>query len=98
MLLEENIELKVILTEFKPNAMHDDFDSGEFAFYDASIIKIIHPSDLKGKTLTIYHGISPSPNNLWRKINQELKFSIKKELINEKELIFDGAINNLQVI
>ncbi|HBY95510.1 MAG TPA: hypothetical protein DEP84_16400 [Chloroflexi bacterium] len=90
------IEVEATVIEFIPNAMHDEFDSGAFASYDATRLRLLAPPHLRGNTLTIYHNESPAATSPWREINRKMRFSMKEGDLKGEQLLFDGAVYDVR--
>lgn len=95
--MSDTIEVDAVVTKFTPNAMHDNFGSGGFAWYDATQVEILAPAQWRGTKLTIHHSESPELPSPWREIDRKLRFSISEDDLKGESVLFDGAVTNLQV-
>jgi hypothetical protein len=95
--MSDTIAVEAVVKEFRPNAMHDNFGSGGFAWYDATQLEILAPAQWRGTKLTIYHSESPEVTSPWRELDRTLRFSISEDDLKGESVLFDGAVTNLQV-
>lgn len=92
------IEIRAKVADYKPNAMFDDYDSGAFAAYDATMLQIISPVETVGEELTLYLNQPCSPDDVWRKIGSEVRFTIDHDLFEKSSILFVAAVKDVQVI
>jgi len=95
--MSDRIEVEAIVRKFTPNAMHDNFGSGGFAWYDATQLEILVPAQWRGTKLTIYHSESPELTSPWRDIDHKLRFTMSEDDLKGESVLFDGAVTNLQI-
>jgi hypothetical protein len=93
--ISDTITIEAVVRKFIPDAMSDHYVSGGFASYDATELKIVAPHHLKGRTITVFHGVSPVAGSPLRKPNKKLQFSIQTSYLAENQTLFDGAISNI---
>ena len=89
------IEVEAEVKTFTPNAFHDNFGS-RFASYDATELEVLQPARWRGTTMTIRHTASPEAASPWREIGRRLRFSISEDDLQGSNVLFDGAVTNLQ--
>jgi hypothetical protein len=95
--MSDTIEVEAIVRKFTPNAMHDNFGSAGFAWYDATQLEILAPAQWRGTRLVIHHSYSPEATSPWREIDRKLRFSISEDDLTGESVLFDGAVTNLQI-
>ncbi len=91
------VKVRAIIVDFIPRADHIDFDSGNSTTYDATLLRITAPLELKDNKLFIYRlsvdQVSVEDEK-WRNLNKELEFTIEKQFL-EKGECFEGVISNI---
>jgi hypothetical protein len=90
------VKFETTVVRFQPNAMHDRFPGGGFASYDASELRVESPPERRGETLLIYHRPSPPESSPWRQAGRKLRFGIREEDLRNLQVLFDGAVEDLQ--
>jgi hypothetical protein len=77
---------------FHPQAMHEDFEDGGWATYDAVVFKILSPVEWEGTNLTIY--CHPEDTNvIFKTVGDVFQFRIEEDLLGAGPgSLFDGAI------
>ena len=95
------LPLKIIarVLQYTPEAMHDHFDDGYFAAYDATRVCILHPRELAGRTLAVYHQEPAELNSPWRAENKILQFEIAEHTLKARSTtLFAGAASKLKIV
>lgn len=93
--MSDTVEVEAEVRTFTPNAFHDNFGS-RFASYDATELEVLEPAQWRGTRVRIHHTTSPEAASPWREIGRRLRFSIGEDDLKGNNVLFDGAVTNLQ--
>lgn len=80
--MNESIRLKVIVSKYQTEAVHDDFLDGTSRSFDLTVLQILEPNDRMGQILNILHHEKPMPNSNWTATGQKFTVDIKKIYLN----------------
>ena len=93
--MSETVEITAKVTDYRPNAMSDEYNSGGFAVYDATILEVISPAEKAGSVLPIYHNQPPPNDSVWRAAGARICFRIDKRLMEGGYLLFSAAAKDV---
>ena len=94
-----SLQIIARVIQYTPSAMHDYFDDGSFAAYDATRVCILHPHELAGRTLDFYHQEPAELNSPWRARNKILQFEIAEHVLKARSTtLFAGAASKLKIV
>ncbi|MDB5064475.1 MAG: hypothetical protein JWM18_909 [Chloroflexi bacterium] len=98
--MSATVPVHVIATvrQYIPDAIHDHFDDGSFASYDATQLAVVEPERLRPEALTIHHSEKPTPDSPWRQVGRRLSFTIPRDLLRPDTVLFDGSVQDLHVL
>jgi hypothetical protein len=102
------VNVRAEVGRYIPQALHEDYDDGRWATFDAVEFRIISPAEWTGTNLVVY--CTPgSTNAIFRKPGAMCSFTIRREYVAGKSTDtktgrtiihspFDGALENLKEI
>lgn len=96
--MTELIKVVAIIVELVPHAMTQQFEGGGFARYDASVLRILQPDNLKDTLLTIYHSQPLPDHSPLRKANNRLTFEIEEYYLSGNYVLFTKALRNMEIV
>jgi hypothetical protein len=78
------ITVAASISQYKSEAVYDDFSDGTSASYDLSVIKIIEPKKYEGIELSVLHDVPASPESVWFKTGAVYLFELDEEIIGKQ--------------
>lgn len=93
-LVDDIIPVEARVVHFTPDAAHDSYDDGGFAFYDATELELLSPSFLQGRRLRIY--LDPAAPDVLRTPDTMVAFSVKRNRLLGGRRLFAGALSNVR--
>ena len=95
---QDKIALTAKVDAYHPQAMHEDYDDGGWATYDAVVFQILSPSEWKGTNLTILCH-PEDPNVTFKTVGDVFQFEIREDYLGKRDgSLFDGAIQIVKKI
>jgi hypothetical protein len=91
------IKVHASVADYRANAMFDRLQDGRVVSYDASILKVLNPDEVRREALTIYHSEPAPADSPWRAIGGELTFTLDPDLLKDDVLLFDGAPQDVRL-
>ena len=92
------IDIEAQVIEYKPDAMQDDFASGAFASYDATVFEVLSPRRIKGQNIAVFHQEPAPENSFWRKVGAKLHFSVEESDLASNITLFTRGLWNIREI
>lgn len=90
------IRLAVIVLDYRPQAIHDDYIDGSSKSFDLTTLIIKSPEMVAGRELSVVHSIPPADGSVWTAAGSELIVEIKRSLLNGRE--FDFPPESIRII
>jgi hypothetical protein len=94
---DPRIEVKATVEEFAERAMTDHFESGADVSYAATALRLDAPERFAGRRLGIFHDREVPADSPWRQVGRRLRFKILEGLLTSEDVLFVGAVHDLQV-
>ena len=85
------VPVRAVVVEYMRDAMHDRFDDGSFATYDATKVQVVEPVQLAGRKLVFYHERTMPLESPWRAKGRTLRFDIDEHLLLDRKMVLFSA-------
>ncbi len=92
------LSVTAVVMRYEPNALHDTFDDGTVASYDATELRIVRPEKYAGK-FVVYHDEPADAQNPWKAIGATIAFRLNAKYLDAKDTqVFRGAVEAVTVL
>lgn len=85
--MNEHMNVRVVVSEFKQGAIHDDFNDGSHRSYDLTILTIREQGAFNGLKLQVVHGTSPPSGSPWVAVGRECILEVDQWLLSDPEML-----------
>jgi hypothetical protein len=89
---DNRVEIEAMVLGFTPDAMHDNYDDGGFASYDATKLRLLSPEQYNGRELTIFHNRKIEGESIWKNVGERIAFTMDEEDLTGGMILFSGAV------
>lgn len=96
--MDNLIELEALVENYIPNAMVDDFGSGPPVTFDATVIKVISPVTLRGRSIYIFHDTPQPQESIWCRQGEKVLMRIESDMLEEGVQVFSGAVLEIRPV
>lgn len=96
--MDNQIALEAWVQDYIPNAMTDQYGDGPPASFDATVIKVISPDNLRDRSISIYHDQPEPPDSPWRQQGEKVLLHIELDMLEEGIQVFSGAVTDLRLV
>ena len=83
--------LTVEITEFDEIGMTDDFAQGRSENFPAARLRVIAPTELKGRNLVIFLSGADKDDERWRRVGSQMMIEMDANMLDKGTEIFSGA-------
>ena len=73
-----------------------DYEDGSFEDFDCSVLEIIEPVQIQGQKFHVYFSAFQEMDATWKIIGKHVKFSILEDHISQNNIVFEGALKNIE--
>jgi hypothetical protein len=92
------IRIEAIVTDYIQSAMTDENEFGGFTAFDATVMTVLSPEEMKGQQLTFYHEKNAPRAPALETASTRIAFSMDETLLKGGTQLFAAAIEDLEAI
>jgi hypothetical protein len=85
--MNERMNIKVVISEFKQGAIRDDFSDGSHMSYDLTILTIREQGPYHGVRVQVVHGTNPPSGSPWTAVGHECVLEVDPWLLSDPEML-----------
>lgn len=90
------VEVRAAVVAYREDAMHDSYDDGGFASFDASDLRVEAPEAWRGRDLTVYHDRPAAEDSVWREPGARLRFWLRGSDLAPGRRVFAGGLDAVE--
>ncbi len=90
------IKIEAIVTDHIRSAMTDTHAYGGFTAFDATVVTVLSPENMKGERLTFYHEQNTPQDAALKDVSSRIVFTLDDSLLSSGVQLFTGAIQDLE--
>jgi len=96
----KQITLQARVRMFENNALHENYEGGDFKVFHRAFLEIQEPIDFKGLDWVVYWESDNSKGSDLALVGNVVEFSIDRDTLksfNSGEIVFVGALDKLKI-